>query len=115
MGRISSGVGLVSGINTTQIIDQLMALEAQPKTLLQARIQGMRQVSLDPEVASTAQRIQQMSAGGMGGMRVIPYGTETTLANPDGTIEKITLGGIVTAGQQMMQGVPPLVLKPSTT
>src|SRR5437868_4033919 len=43
MGRISSGTGLVSGINTTQIIDQLMALESQPKTLLQARIQGITQ------------------------------------------------------------------------
>ena len=38
MGTITSGIGLVSGINTGQIIDQLMALESRPKTLLQTRI-----------------------------------------------------------------------------
>lgn len=38
MGRISTGVGLVSGINSKDIIDQLMALESRPKDLLQTRI-----------------------------------------------------------------------------
>ena len=35
MGTISSGVGLVSGINTAQIIDQLLALEARPQLFIQ--------------------------------------------------------------------------------
>ena len=38
MGTITSSVGLVSGINTGQIIDELMSLESQPVTLLQTRI-----------------------------------------------------------------------------
>jgi flagellar hook-associated protein 2 len=38
MGTITSGIGLVSGINTSQIIDQLIALESKPKDLLQTRI-----------------------------------------------------------------------------
>jgi flagellar capping protein FliD len=38
MGRITTGVGLVSGINSKDIIDQLMALEAKPKDTLQTRI-----------------------------------------------------------------------------
>ena len=38
MGRISSSVGLVSGIDTKGIIDQLMALESRPKAQLQNRI-----------------------------------------------------------------------------
>ena len=38
MGRISTGVGLVSGIDTKSIIDQLMTLESRPKTLLQSRV-----------------------------------------------------------------------------
>lgn len=38
MGRISTGIGLVSGINSGDIIDQLMKLEAQPKERLQSRI-----------------------------------------------------------------------------
>src|SRR6476620_2784109 len=46
MGRISSSVGLVSGINSKDIIDQLMALEARPKDLLQTRIDGINQQKL---------------------------------------------------------------------
>ena len=38
MGRITTGVGLVSGINSGQIIDQLISLEELPKTNIQARI-----------------------------------------------------------------------------
>ena len=38
MGRISTGIGLISGINSKDIIDQLMALEARPKDLIKARM-----------------------------------------------------------------------------
>jgi flagellar hook-associated protein 2 len=38
MGTITSGIGLISGINTSQIIDELISIESQPKQLLQARI-----------------------------------------------------------------------------
>jgi flagellar hook-associated protein 2 len=38
MGRITSGVGLASGINSSSIIDQLMQLEERPKVNLQTRI-----------------------------------------------------------------------------
>ena len=38
MGRISTGIGLVSNIDYRSIIDQLMTLEARPKEQLQARI-----------------------------------------------------------------------------
>jgi flagellar hook-associated protein 2 len=38
MAQISSSVGLISGINTSQIIDQLMSLEQQPVTQLQTRV-----------------------------------------------------------------------------
>jgi flagellar hook-associated protein 2 len=38
MSGISSGVGLASGINTGQIIEQLLALDARGKTPLQAQI-----------------------------------------------------------------------------
>src|SRR5437588_11752296 len=46
MGRISSGVGLISGINSKDIIDQLMTLESQPKVVLQTRIDGINQQKL---------------------------------------------------------------------
>ncbi len=38
MGRITTGVGLISGINSQSIIDQLMQLESAPVTNLQNRI-----------------------------------------------------------------------------
>lgn len=38
MASITSTTGLISGIKTSEIIDQLMTLEAQPKTLLQNRV-----------------------------------------------------------------------------
>src|SRR6266404_5572393 len=43
MGRISTGVGLVSGINSKDIIDQLIKLESRPKDLLQTRIDSANQ------------------------------------------------------------------------
>src|SRR3954452_13422243 len=46
MGRISSGVGLVSGINSKDIIDQLIALESRPKDLVQAKLDGVNQQKL---------------------------------------------------------------------
>jgi flagellar hook-associated protein 2 len=46
MGRITSGIGLVSGINHKDIIDQLMQLESRPKDLLQTRIDSTNQQKL---------------------------------------------------------------------
>jgi flagellar hook-associated protein 2 len=40
MGQITSGIGLVSGINSGAIIDELISLESQPVTLLQTRIKS---------------------------------------------------------------------------
>jgi flagellar hook-associated protein 2 len=39
MGRISTGIGLISGINSRDIIEQLMSLEARPKQMIQTRIE----------------------------------------------------------------------------
>jgi flagellar hook-associated protein 2 len=46
MGRISTGIGLVSGINSKDIIDQLMTLESRPVTLLQTRVDSVNQQKL---------------------------------------------------------------------
>ena len=64
MGRISSGVGLVSGINSKDIIDQLMAIESRPKDLLQSRIDGISQQKLaytDLSTRLTSLRINSQS------------------------------------------------------
>src|SRR6266700_2318419 len=38
MGRITTGIGLISGINSQSIIDQLIQLDSAPVTQLQNRI-----------------------------------------------------------------------------
>lgn len=40
MAGVTSGVGVFSGINTADIIDKLMSIEAQPQTLIKNRIDG---------------------------------------------------------------------------
>ena len=38
---ITTGVGLISGIDTASLIDQLIALESRPKLFMQARIAAL--------------------------------------------------------------------------
>ena len=38
MGSITSGIGLISGIDTASIVDQLVAIEARPRDLVQQRV-----------------------------------------------------------------------------
>src|ERR1700761_5286230 len=38
MGTITSSVGLISGINTGQIVDELMQIESQPVQVLQTQL-----------------------------------------------------------------------------
>lgn len=50
MGGISSGVGIFSGINSAQLISQLLAIEARPKVVIQNRmiqLQGQQAAYLD--------------------------------------------------------------------
>jgi flagellar capping protein FliD len=43
MGRITSSVGLISGLPTADIVNQLMAIQARPRDLLQSRTQTLQQ------------------------------------------------------------------------
>lgn len=43
MGGISTGVGIFSGINTSQLIEQLLSIDARPKQLVQSRILTLQQ------------------------------------------------------------------------
>jgi len=42
MGKIQSNVGLISGIDIQKTVDQLLAVSAQPRVRLQARIKGFQ-------------------------------------------------------------------------
>lgn len=48
MGQVTSGVGLISGINTADLIDQLISIESRPKQLIENRNTKLttRQVAL---------------------------------------------------------------------
>ena len=61
MGRISTGIGLVSGINSKDIIDQLMALEARPKKTLESRIESVNQQKLAYTEMSTKLAAMKLS------------------------------------------------------
>jgi flagellar hook-associated protein 2 len=45
MSGISSSTGLISGLNTGQLIDQLLAVEARPRAIIQRRVLGLQQQS----------------------------------------------------------------------
>ena len=50
MGRISTGVGLISGMDIASIVDQLMQIESRPRTLLadrQAQVDAQRTAVMD--------------------------------------------------------------------
>src|SRR5436309_2733837 len=44
MGTITSGVGLISGINIQDVVKQLISIEARPLDLLKQRIQDQTQI-----------------------------------------------------------------------
>ena len=74
----------------------------------QARVRSIVEIPLDPSIESLLRRFAQ--AGPAGGMRINGYMLQVLIDNPDGTVERITLGGVISAGEQMLPGVPPLVL-----
>jgi len=42
MGTISSGVGLISGINYQELVSQLMQIESRPLRMLQERVETLQ-------------------------------------------------------------------------
>ena len=59
MGTITSGIGLISGLNTSQIIDSLMSIESQPITLIQTKINSAAsQKKAYTDLSSQLQSIQ---------------------------------------------------------
>lgn len=82
MGTITSGIGLISGINTGQIIDQLMKLEARPKDLLQSRIDSTTQQKL--AFTDLVARLSSMQITGQTLEKPSNFqAASTTSSNPD--------------------------------
>ena len=61
MGKITSSIGLISGIDTGTIINELMSLNAQPVTLLQNRVtSATAQKSAYSALGTQLQQLQQI-------------------------------------------------------
>lgn len=64
MGRITTGIGLVSGLNSKDIIDQLMQIESRKKDLVQARVDAIatqKTAYVDVSTRLTSLRISAQS------------------------------------------------------
>jgi len=61
MGGITSGIGLASGLDTASIIQQLLSLEARPRTLAQQRLSTIKvQQSAYLDINSRLQNLRSM-------------------------------------------------------
>lgn len=64
MSGITSGIGIFSGINRDQIIEQLLAIEARPKNMAQARLQQLQlQQAAYLDLNSRLQALKTAAAG----------------------------------------------------
>jgi len=63
MGGISTGVGIFSGVNSAQLIDQLLAIEARPKVQIQTRIVTLQQQKASLLDLNTSLLALQSAAG----------------------------------------------------
>jgi len=91
MSGISSGVGLFSGINRNQIIDQLLSIDSRARTPLQRRIgslQGLSVAYLDVTSKLSALRT---SAQGFRSDRAFEFAAATS-SNPDTVRANATTG-----------------------
>ena len=91
MAQITSGIGLISGINTSQIIDQLMSLESQPKTVLQGRIDTATQQKQAYTDLQT--QLQQLQTIGMGLERPTTFLNSTATSSDQNTLTATTTAG----------------------
>ena len=63
MGRITSNIGLITGIPITDTVDQLMAVAGRPRDILQARNQGLQDQQLAINTLATRVLSLQFEVG----------------------------------------------------
>src|SRR5688572_5581136 len=98
MGRITSGVGLISGIDSRSIIDQLMSLEAQPKTRLEGRIEETNKVKLAYTDLST--RLASLKLTGTSLKKASTFQAATTTSGDDDVLTAIAANGAAVGNYQ---------------
>ncbi|MDI9402694.1 MAG: flagellar filament capping protein FliD [Limnohabitans sp.] len=114
MSGITSGIGLVSGINSTQIIEQLLALEGRGKLPIQARysqVQASKTALLDvnARLLNLRNSASKLRLGNVFTSMTATSADETSLAaraskdTPPGTYQ-FTVGRLVSTSQILSRG-----------
>ncbi len=114
MSGITSGIGLVSGINSTQIIEQLLALEGRGKLPIQARysqVQASKTALLDvnARLLNLRNSASKLRLGNVFTSMTATSADETSLAaraskdTPPGTYQ-FTVGRLVSTSQVLSRG-----------
>jgi flagellar hook-associated protein 2 len=98
MGRITSGVGLVSGINSKDIIDQLMKLEERPKDQIQTRIDSVTQQKLAYTDLST--RLTAMKVSGQTLKKISTFQAATTASSDEDVLTATATNGAAIGAYQ---------------
>src|SRR6185312_9218314 len=100
MGTITSSIGLISGINTGQIIDELMSIESQPNQLIQTKIDSTAaQKKAYTDLETQLQGIQTV---GMALQRPTTF-LQSTTTSSDPTVLTATAGPGAPQGSYQFQ------------
>ena len=104
MGRITSNVGLITGIPITDTVDQLIAVASQPRDLLSSRTQGLQQQQLAINTLSTRLLSLQFD---LGKLKVSTPFQARTVTSQDETVLTATIasGGKPPLGSFALQPV----------
>src|SRR5580658_457794 len=78
MGAISAGVGLISGINTTNLINELLSLDQEPVTALQNKVTSNNTDIQDLDTFSADLLAVQQDATALGSSDVLNARTATS-------------------------------------
>jgi flagellar hook-associated protein 2 len=98
MGRISSSTGLVSGIDTKSIIDQLMSLESRGKNQIQTRIEGVNEQKLAYTDLST--RLTTLKLSGTALKKPSTFQASSTTSNNEDVLTATASNGAAVGSYQ---------------
>lgn len=100
MGAISSGVGLISGLNIQDIVSKLMLIEKQPLTLLQNRLQETE--AERTAYADLSARVLAIKSA-LAPLRTNPFFQKTTATSSDPNILQATTSTAAVAGTYQLR------------
>jgi len=98
MGTITAGTGLISGINSKDIIDQLMSLEQRPKTLLQSRKDTL--TAQQTAYGEIGKRVTDLTTSARTLQRAATFTATTATSSDDDVLSATTTAGAAVGSYQ---------------